>query len=177
MLDTTTLIVNLAKREADSDPHRQAAESGPDRPPPCALGGGAVRVARLCAEAYTETVASQRIAVLHMLYPRTDARTHRSLDALVNALHVHGLHQVALLQGAVRRGSRGCARCRYASRRMTACSGVVNPDAVGRARPRARHVTSGRTLPAIAFSPRPARRQTAFRRPSPAQPPGRRSLR
>ncbi|GAB7543886.1 hypothetical protein [Cupriavidus sp. CuC1] len=46
-------------------------------------------------EAYTATSASQRVAVLHMLYPRTDARTHRSLDALVNALHVHGLHQVA----------------------------------------------------------------------------------
>jgi hypothetical protein len=46
-------------------------------------------------EAYTETLASQRVAVLHMLYPRTDARTHRSLDALVNALHGHGLHQVA----------------------------------------------------------------------------------
>jgi len=32
---------------------------------------------------------------LHMLYPRTDARTHRSLDALVNVLHGHGLHEVA----------------------------------------------------------------------------------
>jgi hypothetical protein len=47
--------------------------------------------------AYTATVAPRRAAVLHMLYPRTDARTHRSLDALVNALHVHGLHQVAAL--------------------------------------------------------------------------------
>jgi hypothetical protein len=30
-----------------------------------------------------------------MLYPRTDARTHRSLDTLVNVLHGHGLHEVA----------------------------------------------------------------------------------
>ena len=48
-------------------------------------------------EAYTANVDLQGVAVLHMLYPRTDARTHRSLDALVNALHVHGLHQVAEL--------------------------------------------------------------------------------
>lgn len=47
--------------------------------------------------AWSGTMAEQRVAVLHMLYPRTDARTHRSLDALVNALHVHGLHQVAEL--------------------------------------------------------------------------------
>ncbi|WP_454739506.1 hypothetical protein [Cupriavidus necator] len=46
-------------------------------------------------EAYTAAIASQRVAVLHMLYPRTDARTHRSLDTLVNLLHVHGLHPVA----------------------------------------------------------------------------------
>ncbi len=39
----------------------------------------------------------QRVAVLHMLYPRTDARTHRSLDHLVGALHNHGLHEVATL--------------------------------------------------------------------------------
>ena len=32
-----------------------------------------------------------------MLYPRTDARTHRSLDELVDRLHGHGLHQVARL--------------------------------------------------------------------------------
>jgi hypothetical protein len=42
-------------------------------------------------------LASQKIAVLHMLYPRTDARTHRSLDALVDVLHGHGLHEVARL--------------------------------------------------------------------------------
>lgn len=47
--------------------------------------------------AWSGTMAAERVAVLHMLYPRTDARTHRSLDALVNALHVHGLHQVAEL--------------------------------------------------------------------------------
>ncbi|MEM5430263.1 hypothetical protein VSR71_17625 [Cupriavidus oxalaticus] len=46
-------------------------------------------------EAFTETAAAQRAAVLHMLYPRTDARTHRNLDALVSALHLRGLHQVA----------------------------------------------------------------------------------
>ncbi|MGO4331582.1 hypothetical protein AB4Z48_10265 [Cupriavidus sp. 2TAF22] len=45
--------------------------------------------------ALSALVAEQRVAVLHMLYPRTDARTHRSLDALVSALHGHGLHQVA----------------------------------------------------------------------------------
>ena len=33
--------------------------------------------------------------MLRMLYPRTDARTHRSLDSLVNVLHGHGLHEVA----------------------------------------------------------------------------------
>ncbi|WJF92136.1 hypothetical protein QS306_15380 [Paraburkholderia bonniea] len=47
--------------------------------------------------ALSATLAAQNVAVLHMLYPRTDARTHRSLDALVNVLHGHGLHQVASL--------------------------------------------------------------------------------
>ncbi|HTI16433.1 MAG TPA: hypothetical protein VL598_02080 [Trinickia sp.] len=42
-------------------------------------------------------LAQQEVAVLHMLYPRTDARTHRSLDALVAALNGHGMHQVARL--------------------------------------------------------------------------------
>lgn len=37
------------------------------------------------------------VALLHMLYPRTDARTHRSLDMLVSALQNHGLHDVAAL--------------------------------------------------------------------------------
>ena len=47
--------------------------------------------------------SSQRIAVLHMLYPHTDARTHRSLDSLVEALHRHGLHGVAtLVEGEAR---------------------------------------------------------------------------
>ncbi|AOY90991.1 hypothetical protein BKK79_03560 [Cupriavidus sp. USMAA2-4] len=47
--------------------------------------------------ALSALVAPQRVAILHMLYPRSDARTHRSLDALVNVLHGHGLHQVATL--------------------------------------------------------------------------------
>lgn len=47
--------------------------------------------------ALSAALASERVAVFHMLYPRTDARTHRSLDALVAALHGHGLHQVARL--------------------------------------------------------------------------------
>ena len=47
--------------------------------------------------AFTAHPSSQRVAVLHMLYPRTDARTHRSLDHLVGALQNHGLHQVATL--------------------------------------------------------------------------------
>lgn len=47
--------------------------------------------------ALSAALASERVAVLHMLYPRTDARTHRSLDALVDVLHGHGLHQVARL--------------------------------------------------------------------------------
>ncbi len=47
--------------------------------------------------ALSALVAEQRIAVLHMLYPRTDARTHRSLDTLVSTLHGHGLHEVATL--------------------------------------------------------------------------------
>jgi hypothetical protein len=42
-------------------------------------------------------LAPKEVAVLHMLYPRTDARTHRSRDALVSALTRHGMHQVARL--------------------------------------------------------------------------------
>jgi hypothetical protein len=45
--------------------------------------------------ALSAALKTQDVAVLHMLYPRTDARTHRSLDALVNVLHGHGLHEVA----------------------------------------------------------------------------------
>ncbi|KHK54809.1 hypothetical protein PI87_14500 [Ralstonia sp. A12] len=53
--------------------------------------------------AFTAQSSSQRIAVLHMLYPHTDARTHRSLDHLVDALHRHGLHGVAaLVEGEAR---------------------------------------------------------------------------
>ncbi len=47
--------------------------------------------------AFTAQAGGQTVAVLHMLYPRTDARTHRSLDHLVGALHNHGLHDVATL--------------------------------------------------------------------------------
>jgi hypothetical protein len=47
--------------------------------------------------ALSATLKTKNVAVLHMLYPRTDARTHRSLDALVNVLHGHGLHEVANL--------------------------------------------------------------------------------
>ncbi|PLZ04457.1 hypothetical protein CY652_02005 [Burkholderia sp. WAC0059] len=47
--------------------------------------------------ALSAALAPQRVAVLHMLYPRTDARTHNSLDSLVHTLHGHGLHEVARL--------------------------------------------------------------------------------
>ncbi len=47
--------------------------------------------------ALSAALAKERVAVLHMLYPRTDARMHRSLDELIAALHGHGLHQVARL--------------------------------------------------------------------------------
>jgi hypothetical protein len=47
--------------------------------------------------AMSAALATEKIAVLHMLYPRTDARTHDSLDALVDRLHGHGLHEVARL--------------------------------------------------------------------------------
>jgi hypothetical protein len=45
--------------------------------------------------ALSAALKTQNVAVLHMLYPRTDARTHHSLDSLVDKLHGHGLHQVA----------------------------------------------------------------------------------
>jgi hypothetical protein len=47
--------------------------------------------------ALSAALAPKRVAVLHMLYPRTDARTHRNLDTLVDILHGHGLHEVARL--------------------------------------------------------------------------------
>lgn len=47
--------------------------------------------------ALSAALSAQQVAVLHMLYPRTDARTHHSLDALVDVLHGHGLHEVATL--------------------------------------------------------------------------------
>jgi hypothetical protein len=47
--------------------------------------------------ALSATLGPQTVAVLHILYPRTDARTHTSQDALVSALNSHGMHQVARL--------------------------------------------------------------------------------
>jgi hypothetical protein len=47
--------------------------------------------------ALSAALKTQNVAVLHMLYTRTDARTHHSLDALVAKLHSHGLHRVARL--------------------------------------------------------------------------------
>jgi hypothetical protein len=47
--------------------------------------------------ALSAALASHDVALLHMLYPRTDARTHESLDALVAALNRHGMHEVARL--------------------------------------------------------------------------------
>lgn len=47
--------------------------------------------------ALTSVPGRRCIVVLHMLYPRTDARTHHSLDSLVHSLHGHGLHQLASL--------------------------------------------------------------------------------
>jgi hypothetical protein len=47
--------------------------------------------------ALSATLGAQTVTVLHILYPRTDARTHTSQEALVAALHRHGMHQVARL--------------------------------------------------------------------------------
>lgn len=47
--------------------------------------------------ALSSAMKDHKVAVLHMLYPRTDARTHRSLDALVAKLHGHGMHEVGRL--------------------------------------------------------------------------------
>jgi hypothetical protein len=47
--------------------------------------------------ALSGALATARVAGRHKLDPRTDARTHRSLDQLVHALNGHGLHQVARL--------------------------------------------------------------------------------
>jgi hypothetical protein len=46
---------------------------------------------------WSAALAPQAVAVLHMLYPRTDARTHASRDALVDALNRHCMHQAARL--------------------------------------------------------------------------------
>jgi hypothetical protein len=45
--------------------------------------------------ALSAALSTEKVAVLHMLYPRTDERTHRSLDTLVDLLHGHGMHEVA----------------------------------------------------------------------------------
>jgi hypothetical protein len=42
-------------------------------------------------------LASHDVALLHMLYPRPDARTHVNRDALVAALNRHGMHDVTRL--------------------------------------------------------------------------------
>lgn len=47
--------------------------------------------------ALSALLKEQGIAVLHMLYPKTDARTHHSLESLVNKLSGRGLHDVAAL--------------------------------------------------------------------------------
>ncbi|MGF6440372.1 hypothetical protein [Paraburkholderia youngii] len=47
--------------------------------------------------ALSSLLKNQKVAVLHMLYPRTDARTHSSLEALVDKMHGHGMHEAARL--------------------------------------------------------------------------------
>lgn len=45
----------------------------------------------------SKMLQEQGIVLLHMLFPRTDARTHQNLDALIQVLRGHGEHQVASL--------------------------------------------------------------------------------
>jgi hypothetical protein len=47
--------------------------------------------------AFSASPDSTGTVILHILYPRIDDRTHRSLDALVDMLHAQGLHQSAQL--------------------------------------------------------------------------------
>jgi hypothetical protein len=47
--------------------------------------------------ALSAALPSYDVALLHILYPRTDARTHVNRDALVAALNRHGMHDVARL--------------------------------------------------------------------------------
>lgn len=47
--------------------------------------------------ALTSVSGHPGIVLLHILYPRTDARTHSSLDSLVHVLNGHGMHELARL--------------------------------------------------------------------------------
>ncbi|WP_287497037.1 hypothetical protein [Pandoraea sp. CB10b_02] len=47
------------------------------------------------AQALSMACAEHPLALLRMMYPATDANTHRSRDELTEVLHRHGLHQVA----------------------------------------------------------------------------------
>lgn len=49
------------------------------------------------ASAFSLVLADHELALLHVLYPRTDAKTHENQQTLVHALHGHGLHAVAQL--------------------------------------------------------------------------------
>ncbi|WP_256977677.1 hypothetical protein [Bordetella genomosp. 10] len=49
------------------------------------------------AAAFSLALPDREWVLLHILYPRTDAKTHASQQALVHALHGHGLHVVARL--------------------------------------------------------------------------------
>lgn len=46
-------------------------------------------------QALSLAVAHHPVALLRMMYPATDATTHRSRDELTEVLHRHGLYQVA----------------------------------------------------------------------------------
>jgi hypothetical protein len=65
------------------------------------IGGNDAVVAALTHQdivtGLSAALAPKDVVVLHMLYPRTDARTHQSRDALVAALNRHSMHQVARL--------------------------------------------------------------------------------
>lgn len=46
-------------------------------------------------QALSLACAEHPLVLLRMIYPATDANTHRSRDELAEVLHRHGLHQVA----------------------------------------------------------------------------------
>ncbi len=46
-------------------------------------------------QALSIACAEHPLVLLRMMYPATDATTHRSRDELTEVLHRHGLHQVA----------------------------------------------------------------------------------